>query len=336
MRKLVLVIVLILVISGCTEEKKEEETAKVPQTEAKSGPVKLVQYKFEIGNTIDYKLTTNINSSQSIEADTSFTTFSRQNVIYTFGMEVVSVDNNHIAEISIHVKSIIASAEMDGQKLEYDSKYIYSSRERLLYADYEAIKGKSFSVRVSPIGEVLDIYDVSKIVDELISLQSQGQKITAEQRKAFEQGFTEQGLTPIVLQLFKTMTYDKVGINSQWTYRYPSMLGSFNIENIASFQVKEFFEEKEDSLAKLNAHLSVSWTGQNQVQEQGVNYTFSDPNISGFGTITFNLSEGWVENSESTIRMEMEMTADSFDSNSKPVKAVKKDIVESKNKLTKL
>jgi hypothetical protein len=336
MRKLVLSILAILIIFGCTEEKKKEETAKTPEIKTASVPGRLVQYKFDIGKTIDYRLTTNINSSQSIESDTSFTTSSNQKVTYTFRMEVLSVDNNNIADISIKFNSIIASAEMDGDKLEYDSKYIYSSRERLLYADYEAIKGKSFSVRVSSIGEVLNIYNASKIVNELISIQSQGQKVTAEQRKAFEQGFTEQGLAPIVQQLFKTLTYDKVGINSQWIHRYPSVLGSFQVENIATFQVKEFYAEKEDSLAKLNAHLSVSWTGQNQVQEQGVNYTFSDPNISGFGTITFNLSEGWVENSESTVRMEMEMKADSFDSNQKPMRAIKKDNVESKNKLTKL
>lgn len=324
MRKIAALILLVLLILSCTEEKKQEESVKVPETKPKSGPVKFVKYSFKAGEKVRYRLATNINSSQSIESDTSITTSSSQKVTYTFDLDVASVDNNNIADISVKVISILAEAEIDGKKLEYDSKYIYSSRERMIYADYESLKGKSFSVRVTPIGEILDIYNASKIVNELISIQGQGQKIPAKQKKAFEQGFIEQGLAPMVQQLFKTMTNDKVGINSQWVHMYPSTLGSFQIENIATFVVKEFYTENEDSLAKLIAHLSVRWTGQNQVQEKGINYTFSDPNISGFGSFIFNLTDGWVDKSESTVRMEMEMTMDSFDSNQKLMRAVKK------------
>jgi hypothetical protein len=336
MRKFVSLLLLALLIISCSEEKKDEESAKLPEAKSEQGPVKLINYIFEKGKTIEYKLNTNVSSSQSIESDTSITTSSKQNVIYTVVLEVLNVDDNNIADLSVNINKIVATAEIDGDKVEYDSKYIYSSRERLIYADYEAIKGKSFKVRVSAIGEVLNIYGASKIVNEMISIQGQGQKITSEQRKQFEQGFIDQGLTPMVQQLFKTLTYDKVRVESQWNHKYPSMLGSFQIENIATFQVKEFYAENNDSLAKLNAHLAVRWFGQNQVQEQGINYTFSDPNISGFGTIDFNLSEGWVDKSESTVRMEMEMTMDSFDANQKPVRAIKKDFVESKNKLTRI
>ncbi len=338
MRKSVLLLLSALIIFSCSDEKVKDELSKTPDLETKAdrGPVKLINYSFEKGKTLDYKLKTKVTSSQTIESDTSFSTTSVQDVTYTMGMEILKVDINNIADIAIKVKKIIALAEIDGDKVEYDSKYIYSSRERMLFADYEAIKGKSFKVRVSAIGEVLDIYDVSKIVNELLSIKSQGQKITSDQRKQFEQGFKEQGLAPLVQQLFKTLTHEKVGIESQWSHKYPSMLGSFQIENIATFQVKEFYTENDDSLAKLSAHLAVRWFGDNQVQEQGVNYTFGDPNISGFGTFEFNLTDGWVEESESTVRMEMDMTMDSFDANQKPLRATKKDFIESKNILTRL
>ena len=336
MRKSVLILLSALIIFSCSEDKNKEGLSKTPEKKLDKGPVKLINYSFEKGEQIDYKLNTKVTSSQTIESDTSFTSSSTQDVTYTFGLEILKVDDNNIADIEITVNKILASAEIDGDKVEYDSKYIYSSRERMVFADYESIKGKTFSVRITATGEVLEIYDVSEIVDELISIKSKGQKITSVQRKQFEESFKEQGLTPLVQQLFKTLTNEKVGVESQWSHKYPSTLGSFQIENIATFQVKEFYTANNDSLARLNAHLAVRWFGQNQVQEQGVNYTFSDPNISGFGTIDFNLTEGWVDKSESTVRMEMDVTMDSFDANKKPVRAVKKDFIESKNILTRL
>jgi hypothetical protein len=336
MRKSVLLLVSVLIFISCSDEKNQGELPETPDKKSDRGPVKLINYSFEKGGKIDYKLNTKITSSQTIESDTAFTSSSTQDVTYTLDLEVLKVDDNNIADIAIRIKKIIATAEIDGDKVEYDSKYIYSSRERMIFADYESIKGKTFKVRISAIGEVLEIYDVSRIVDELISIKSKGQKITSEQRRKFQQSFKEQGLAPLVQQLFKTLTNEKVGVESQWSYKYPSMLGSFQIENIATFQVKEFYTENNDSLAKLNAHLAVKWYGQNQIQEQGVNYTFSDPNITGFGTIDFNMTEGWVEEAESTVRMEMNVTMDSFDTDQKQVRVVKKDIIESKNKLTRL
>ncbi len=123
MRKTVALIVLVLLIFSCSEEKKE----KVPETKSISVPVKSVQYIFETGKTVGYKLTTNINSSQSIESDTSITTSSNQKVTYTFGLEVISIDNNNIADISIKTNSIIATAEIGGDKLEYDLSHLNNS-----------------------------------------------------------------------------------------------------------------------------------------------------------------------------------------------------------------
>ncbi len=334
----VIIILIIIFIIGCSSDKPNNEqkndTGKSEIANEKPvGPTKLLAYGFEQGNSYRYNLITELENSQYIESDTVLSSEMKQTANYTFTLNVDEVTANGISEISVFVETIKAEALVNGEKVNYDSKYLYSTRERIMFADYEALKNNSYSVRVNKHGEILDIYGTDKIVDEILKIQAGDKKLSTEERAAFTQQFINSGLVPLTEQLFRNTSKEKVRINSTWEQRYPSYIANFKIENVATFKVAEFQETEFDSLVKLDASLSVLWDGQNQVAEEGVKYEFSDPSISGSGVIYFNLSKGVVQKSDTEVRMEMEVTMESLDANQNVVKAFKRDFVVNKSKL---
>ncbi len=337
--KYLIAVLMLLVIISCSSDKKKTETVKKKQpdnsltTSETTGPAKLIKYKFQPGDVINYKLTTDIDNIQNIEADSVISSELNQKTEYKIQLDIDNVSPEGIADVTVTIFGITAKANANGQNVEYDSKFIYSSRERMMFSDYESLKNRSYKVRVTQYGEILDITDVDAIIDEMISIQSPEKKPTAEQREQLKQQFIQSGIVPMTEQIFRTTSDKVMRINSSWEQRYPSVIGNFNIENIASFNVLEYQPVKEDTLAKINASLSIQWTGEKNISDQGVTYNFSDPNISGHGTIFFNVTKGFVDHSETVVMMEMEMRMESSDSKQQPVNATKRDRIVNRSKL---
>ncbi|MBN1301048.1 MAG: hypothetical protein JW995_07505 [Melioribacteraceae bacterium] len=336
MRKFLIILLSIILLFSCSDEKKETLDNKPVQTvpvEAESGPRKLLEYKFKPGDEFNYRLTTEMNSTQHVEADTAMNTSMNQWTQYEFKLNVEKVAGDGIADIKVRVNAVRAKADANGQKVEYDSKYLYSTRERQLFMDYESIKNKSYSIKVTKHGQLIDITGVKPIINEMLVIQNSKESMSKEQLEAFEQEFILSGIAPLTEQLFRKTSEQVVGINSKWEQRYPSVLAGFQIENIATFRLKEYYKEGNDTLALCDAFLSITWQGENQVNQEGVNYNFSDPDISGSGQFRFNVDKGVVEFSETNVKMEIEMTAEGLDKDNNPIKVYKKDFVNNKSKL---
>lgn len=339
MKYLSIILLAILVIS-CSDDKKETKKS-VPIENQNSGttdtksvePAKLISYKFNKGDVLNYKLTTDITNIQHIEADSTITTEMIQVTDYSIQLDVENVSSNNVADIAVTIYEIKADAKANGQDIKYDSKFLYSSRERQMFMDYEALKNNTYKVRVSQYGDVLDITEVDAIINEMFKIQQLERKPSREQRERFKQEFIVSGIVPLTEQIFRSTSDKPIAVNASWEQRYPSVIGGFQIENIATFRVLEYQPVKTDTLAKINASLSIQWTGQNNVSEEGVTYNFSDPNISGHGMVFFNVTKGYVDNSETTMMMEMDMTMESTDANQKVVKARKRDRIVNKSKL---
>lgn len=338
--KYLLSVLLVVALVACGENKNEESDNSsgvkkevAEETTQVIGPKRLLKYNFKVGEVVKYKLTTEMQNSQIISADTTISTQVNQWTQYQLKIKVDKIADNDIAEISVTVNGIKAKLDANGQKMEYDSKFIYSTREKMAYVEYEALKNKTFKIKVAANGEILDITGVEAIINEVINIQGNKEKITSEQKKMFVQQYTAATLAPLTEQIFRKTSKDNVGVNSFWEQKYPSYLAGFEIENIARFKVVDFAVEGKDTLAKLDASLSIKWKGKNHVTQEGVTYNFSDPNVSGSGVIYFNVVKGFVQRSETSVKMEMQMTMDGLDANQKPIKAAKKDYMMNKSKL---
>lgn len=326
-----------MMISCESESRNETDKPKaVTNQEASKSVTSIshsIRYKFIPGEIHNYKLTNTLTTIQNIEADTTISAEVKQTADYIFELKVNSVDQYDIADISVKAKQINVTAIVNGERMDYDSKYIYSTRERIFFVDFESIKNKTYRVKATRTGEVIDIYHVDEILNEMLIIKGIKDSVNAEQRKVLKQNLIETGIIPLTEQLFRNVTDGLITVNSSWDQKYPSYFAGFQIENIATFRVDDFPVEQTDTLAKIIASLAVKWEGQNEINERGIKYTFSDPNVGGYGTIYFNLTKGRVQRSETTIRMEMDVKMESFDAAGKLVKASKKDFIENKSKV---
>ena len=271
MKKLVILLFFILLLISCSDEKKEvEQSSKKAET-----PIIIPQYKtqlkyiFKKGQLYKYKIQTISESNQVVEAESLLTSTAYQTVNYLVNLKTTEVDEFNNAVINMKISSIIVNATINGQKLKYDSKFIYSSRERVMYAEYESIKNKSFKMKVSEYGEIIEIYELDDVVDEMLIIQNK-LNINSEERDAIVTTLTDAALKPLCEQLFRKIPSEKVGINYSWSNSYFTNFAMFEIENIASYKILDFFEDETDSLIKIGASLSINWTGQNEVTDQGV------------------------------------------------------------------
>lgn len=338
MQRISYILFVLLLVIGCGDNEKTKPPAtqddvRSSESIQQDGEQKYLRYKFHKGEILKYKLNTGMNTDQMIQADTVMNANVNQEAEYIFELKVLNIDQYGIAEMAVTATSIKVNAVVDNEQMNYDSKFIHSQRERLFFIDYESIKNKTYKIKVNQIGRVVDIYSVEDIVNEMLSIRGALDSVNAEQKKQFAGAVIQSGIAPLTEQLFRATTSDPVKINSTWVQKYPQNFAGFQMKNIASFTVKEFYEEKSDSLAKINASLSIKWDGQNEIMEQGVKYSFSDPDVTGFGQIIFNMTKGCLQNSSSTIRMNLGVKMESVDKTGKLVTANKNDKIENRSKL---
>jgi len=332
MKKLVILLFFILLFISCSDDKKETEQ-QLNKTET---PIITPQYKaqlkyiFKKGQLYKYKIQTISESNQVVEADSILTSTANQTVNYLVNLKIVEVDDFNNAVINMKISSIIVDATINGQHLKYDSKFIYSSRERVMYAEYESVKNKSFKMKVSEYGEIVEIYKFNDIVDEMLIIQNKS-NINSEERDAIVSTLTDTALKPLCEQIIRVVPSEKVGINYSWSKSYFTNFAMFEIENIASYKILEFFKDDTDSLVKIGATLSINWTGQNEVTDKGVKYFFHDPIISGSSIIIFNKDKGFVQKSESSTMTRLDVDIESYDANGNLVKAKRRDFTSNKN-----
>ncbi len=337
MYKLFVSIVILILLSACGNEtdRKENSTDKeIKETVIlDNSPGRELSYKFFEGRILRYNLKTDLISTQSIEADSSFYTGVKQNAEYVFELKVNRVDENEIAYITIRNNSIKVEGDFNGEKMSYDSRMFYSSRERKLFSDYEALKSKSYNVKVTKFGEVLDISDVGSILNELLEIQEMKNKISKDEKKSLEDQLIMSGIAPLTEQLFRKTTRELLTVGGSWDQKYPSSFAGFEIDNVARYIIRDFKNVGNDIIAEIDGSLSISARGQNDFFEEGIKYHIKNPEVSGYGKINYNITKGCLQDSESLVKMYVEISMEAVDENQRLVKAVKKESIENKSRL---
>ncbi|VAX27627.1 hypothetical protein MNBD_IGNAVI01-960 [hydrothermal vent metagenome] len=338
MKKLILILVLALLVS-CSKNEEKKSASNIDKTKqiddqlltAPKADSFILRYKFKKNEKLQYRITTNSENNQLIEGDTVISTATQQNVKYLINLLVKEIDSKNDAIINLTIKSIVSDGTVNGEKISYDSKYIFSTQERKIFAQYEAVKNKTFTVKISESGKILEIFNLQKIVDELIDIQQQTGSLTIDQKNSLVNNFRDAALRPLVQQLFRKFPSDPVGVNSVWEEKYYTKFAMFDVENVASYQVKNVEVQNNDSLVTISAGLSINWTGNHEATDQGVKYYFYDPVVSGSGLVIFNNSRGLLLHSETSTSMELVIDMEGMDSANNIIKGKRTDNTVNKN-----
>ena len=289
-----------------------------------------LKYQFKKGDKFSYRLTTITLSNQTIQADSLINNKSNQTTTYTFDFNVNNIGKDNVADVGVTISSMKIDANINGQKVVYDSKASNSPQTKAQFVEYETITNTPFKAKIDAQGNVLDILGIDKILNKLLAAQPSKQKLTADQKNNLSRSIA-QVLQPITQLIFKEVPDKPLSKDSSWTKQYPGNLAVFQMTNTAKYTVQDFVKVNGVTAAKLGAALSVKWSGNKQASENGITYNFSDPKINGGGIILFGVDNGKIIKSETSTNVEMNVVIESKDASQKTKKTTRKDVTSNRN-----
>lgn len=306
-----------ILLFGCGKKSSDQSAEKTDKfaydtTSLKTEPVKdegqkfLLRYEFEKGTKYHYRLTSISQDDQIIQADSTFPSNMLQTVVYLIDIGLNDVDKDSVMELSCNINSIKLDATVNGQKYSYQSGVTKDSAERVKYTEYESLVNNPFSVRVSKIGEILEVFRADKIVGKYLDLKGFADSATTQEKDMLRQNIVEGALKPIMIQLFRKIPEKVIAKDSTWSFSQPpSRFLIYTAKNTNMYKIDDLEMYGPDKLAVIDAGLQSVMTGSDSYNDRGVKYTFIKPKTSGSGKIYFNLTKGLIQRSKTSTKVEI-------------------------------
>jgi hypothetical protein len=199
-----------------------------------------------------------------------------------------------------------------GEHFEYKSGSQLDSLNKIRYADYESLINLPFGLRVTPAGEITEVFRVDKIITKFLNIKGAADSATSDQKDALRSQMINGALKPLLTQIFRQMPENSVAKDSAWTHsQSPSRILIYKLQNINTYNVQNLAKFNDDKIAVLDAGLKTEITGNDTYSNRGVSYKFQKPNTSASGKIYFNISKGLIQKAKTqsivNIAFSMEM-----------------------------
>jgi hypothetical protein len=318
MKKLLVILIAGLIIYGCGEKKEEKPAEQKDKfafdtTDIKATPVEnpnqeyYLRYKLEKGNTYNFRLTVITKDDQTISSkDTTVTQSMDQTMTYNIGLHVTDIDADSTMDVTTTINSIKVDGAVGDQKIRYQSGVTKDSADINKYAQYEALVKNPFDIRVSKLGELLDLYRAEGIVNKLLDIRGYADSLKTDEKATLKNNIIEGVLKPLLSQIFRKLPGNKVSKDSTWKIEQPATsLMVFQVENTSIFDITGTESLKGDLITTIKAGLKTKITGENKVSQRGINYEFENPETYGGGKIYFNVTKGLVQKSKTTTTVKL-------------------------------
>ena len=340
MKKLILILITGLLLFGCGENAKEQQPESQKDqftfdtTDIKTSPVDnpdqsfYLRYKLEKGKSYNFRLTAISKDEQTITTkDTTMNQGMDQTMIYNMKFTPGEIDSDSTMEIEAVISSIKVDGTLGDQSVHYQSGITKDSAEIDKYAQYESLVKNPFDLRVSKLGELLDIYRADKIVDKLLDIKGYADSLKTEEKANLKNDMVEGMLKPMLNQVFRKLPVQKMSKDSIWKVEQPvSQLLVYQVKNTSFFNITGVEKLNGDLIANIEASLKTQIDGKNKLTDRGINYEFQQPVTSAGGKIYFNVSKGLVQKT----KLFTSVTT-SFKMESQGQKGTKKEIISNTN-----
>lgn len=317
----ILIFAAALILLGCDDKKTvEEQTENINLTQVDSTDLATTKvedeneffyfrYKFDVGDSYNYKLTVISDSKQSIEADTTVTQSFKQTVSYAINYKVAGMDEDSVAELKCTISAINMDADLNGEQTSYKSGNTLDSSAILRFAEYEAMVNNQFRLRVNPLGEIIDVYSIDKIFNSYLDLRNMQDSLKADQKDAVRNDLVNAVLKPLMGQIIRVLPAKQMGKDSSWTYSKAAMpMMVFQMEYTNLYKVENLELLNDEKLAVITGTIKTNITGDPNYSEKGIDYVFQKPVSSASGKVYFNLDKGLVQKSKTESRLETAYT----------------------------
>lgn len=338
--KIMLLLVLIVfsfVLISCGDDKssQKDSTAKESEPEIVVNEKYLdstyeLRYNFPEGKKLSYKLTSVANTMQTVnEGDSTVTAEVNQQITYIFDINSLGKTGNNY-KLNVNINSLHLKATYQDEVIEYNSDNENDAASKRKFPEYASLPNSPYTVIVDPEGKIQDVTDFENIIDKYLEVQNVP-AIDDEQRDELRLQMKEGAVKPLTQQLFKHLPGNKVGIDSTWEHTYDSGMGVFKLINTAESKFVNINEDQGDKIARIKVGLKVKVEGEGDVSENGINYSFSEPKVTGDGESYFNIDKGYLVKAETSTRIEMDLAVSGNDPQQGIINASRLDITENKN-----
>lgn len=340
MKKLILIILTGFLISGCGEKTGDQKSEgqkdqfSFDTTDIKASPVEnpnqqfFLRYKLEKGKSYTFRLTAISKDEQTITSkDTTLSQGIDQTMVYNMRFKTTDID----ADSTMEIETVISSIKIDGtfgnEPVHYQSGVTKDSAELNKYAQYESLIQNPFDIRVTKLGELLDVFRTDRIVNKLLDIRGYADSLKSEEKATLKNDITEGVLKPMISQVFRKLPTGKMAKDSTWKVEQPpTQLMVFQAQNTSIFKITGMENLESDLIADIAAGLQTKITGKNKLTDRGVNYEFQNPVTSGGGKIYFNVTKGLVQKTKLNTSVSL-----SFNLESQGQKGSKKEIISNIN-----
>ena len=313
------IITISFLFAGCSKKEEKPLTNKnqfaTDTSEIKTIPVSnpyepfSLKYTFEKGKKYQYRISSLTSDIETMKTDSTKTQNFKQNSVYILELSPLETDQEGTIELSAVISSIKIEAWVDGKKITYESGTVKDSMEKIKYSQYEALVKNPFSIRVSKIGEILEIMRVDKIVNKFSEINVKASAMNSEQKASLKTNFINGILRPLFIQIFRQIPDHSIAKDTTWSITQPpaeAMVFKLETKNIYKISSLEKFGD--DKIAIIEGSIKTIITGNNKAVNQGVSYDFTKPAITASGKIYFNINKGIIIKSKVNTKTIMHFT----------------------------
>ncbi len=321
MKHLLCFALFLLIIAGCSEKEgngRKSEDQKPDSLNAKTVILDNInqsfnlKYKLETGKDYKYRLTTNqIENIQIQNSDTSVQNNAFQQVTYLMNFLVEKIDNNNTAELICNITSVKLNADANGTKFSFQTGHAKDEKELRNFAQYESFMNNTFGLRIGQYGDIVEVSRTDKIINKFIAINKMQDTITIEDKEVLRRDLSEALLKPLLSQIFRKFPEDKMAKDSSWSIpQEPIPLASLVMRNTNVFKITGVEKSKSDTVAVIEGEMKSEVSGQQRVTDRGIQYFFEKPRTAASGKIYFNLTNGTIQSSRTSTRIENSFTAE--------------------------
>ncbi len=321
--KILKTIFLILLISfithGCgnksddkTDKSQNEKKSNIANSDLVTKDDKvtkvLLAMKPAKGDVFKYKMNAKTSSKEKSPLTQNKEITSTQDINYFYTEEVNDVASSGIVTFKIKFDSInivsSASSVDSTMSVTYNSNKKDSMWSKPDFIQYNSIMNEEFFGRVSPQGEISEIYGLEKVYENMF--KALGDTLTTEQKQSIKDSFGNDAIKAVLQQQFQIFPQNEIYKDSTWMRSYETQILIFPVKNILNYKLKDVKEENNQYFLNIDADLAVDFI-EKEVKDKKMNYTVEDSKTGGKGTIIYNLSKGCVKSKETNTNIEMNM-----------------------------
>ncbi len=303
-----------ILIDGCGKKNDDKTTTNdtgktnnntLIKKDSISGKDKVqLKYVVKKGDILRYKMVAKTSTSENSPATENKEVKQDNEINYYYSKEVTDIDQNGIITFKINFDSITISSSMGDQNVKYNSNVNDTVKSNPAFIQYNAVIREPFYNRVSPQGEITDVYGLEKIYDNLF--KAFGDTLKEADKNEIKESFGKESIKEILQQEYQIFPAQDVMVDSSWVKSYATQLMVFEIVNNAKYTLKGIEDKDNSKIANIEAVLNVEFKNKEATQK-GMKIKIDNAQTSGTGKVAFNLNKGCVKNKETTTNLKLDL-----------------------------